>query len=214
MELSPIMALVAAIILSYLIGSIPVAYIFGRVLKGIDIREHGSGNMGATNAFRVLGKGPGTAVLILDIIKGIIPVTLLANAFGLEDALSLVIISVVAVSGHNWTIFLGFKGGKGMATSLGVLIGLAIQFQVLRIILLWVVMTWLALFLLFGYVSLASIAAAVVFPVLMVVRLEPLPLIIMSIVLCVFIVFRHRSNIKRLAQGQENRVSFPFRKRS
>ena len=195
-------------VLAYLIGSIPVAYIFGRVLKGIDIREHGSGNMGATNAFRVLGKGPGMVVLILDIIKGIIPVTLVSNAFGLGDALSLVIIAVAAVAGHNWTVFLGFKGGKGMATSLGVLIGLAIQFQGLRIILLWVTMTWLAIFLLSGFVSLASIAAAVVFPILMVVRLESLPLIIMSIVLCIFIVFRHRANIKRLARGQESRVSF------
>src|SRR5476651_1051008 len=155
------------VVIAYLIGSIPVAYIFGRALKNIDIREHGSGNMGATNAFRVLGKGPGTIVLILDIIKGIIPVTLLANAFGLGDALSLVIISVAAVAGHNWTIFLGFKGGKGMATSLGVLIGLAIQFQVLRIILLWVTITWLAFFLSLGFVSLASIVAAVVFPILM-----------------------------------------------
>jgi glycerol-3-phosphate acyltransferase PlsY len=200
-------------VLAYLIGSIPVAYIFGRVLKNLDIREHGSGNMGATNAFRVLGKGPGWIVLILDIIKGIIPVTLVANAFGMTDALSLVIIAVAAVAGHNWTIFLGFKGGKGMATSLGVLIGLAIQFQVLRIILLWVTGTWLVLFLSLGFVSLASIVAAVVFPILMVVYLEPLPLIILSIVLCIFIVFRHSSNIKRLAKGQENRVSFPFRKR-
>jgi len=201
--------LAISIILAYLIGSIPVAYIFGRMLKGIDIREHGSGNMGATNAFRVLGKGPGTAVLILDIIKGIIPVTFLANAFGLGDALSLVLISVAVVAGHNWTIFLGFKGGKGMATSLGVLIGLAIQFQGLRIILLLVTLTWLALFLLFGFVSLASIIAAVVFPVLMVSFFEPFPLIILSIVLCIFIVFRHSSNIKRLAKGQENRVVFP-----
>ncbi len=201
-------------LLAYLIGSIPVAYIFGRVLKGIDIREHGSGNMGATNAFRVLGKWPGTAVLVLDIIKGIIPVTILADVFGLGDALSLVIISVAAVAGHNWTVFLGFKGGKGMATSLGVLVGLAIQFQVLRVILALVIITWLALFFLFGFVSLASIVAAIVFPILMVVFLEPLPLILMSIVLCVFIVFRHRSNIERLVKGQENRVAFPFRKRS
>jgi glycerol-3-phosphate acyltransferase PlsY len=201
------------VILAYLIGSIPVAYIFGRVLKGIDIREHGSGNMGATNAFRVLGKGPGIAVLILDIIKGIIPVTILANAFGLNDAWSLVIIALAAVVGHNWTVFLGFKGGKGMATSLGVLIGLAVQFQVLRIILLWVVMTWCAFFFLFGFVSLASIIASVVFPILTVAFLEPLPLILMSIVLCVFIVFRHRSNIKRLAKGQENRVPIPSMKK-
>ncbi len=205
--------LAVSTILAYLIGSIPVAYIFGRLLKGIDIREHGSGNMGATNALRVLGRWPGLVVLILDIIKGIIPVTVLANVFGLGDPLSLVIIAIATVAGHNWTIFLGFKGGKGMATSLGVLIGLAIQFQVLSIILLWVVMTWLAFFLLFGFVSLASIIAAVVFPILMVAFFEPLPLIILSIVLCIFIVFRHRSNIKRLAKGQEPRVFLPFRKR-
>src|SRR5208283_2996866 len=91
-------------VLAYLIGSIPVAYIFGRVLKNIDIREHGSGNMGATNAFRVLGRGPGTVVLILDIIKGIVPVTIIANLFGLVDASSLVIIAVATVAGHNWTV--------------------------------------------------------------------------------------------------------------
>jgi len=209
-----LLLLAISILLAYLIGSIPVAYIFGRVLKQIDIREHGSGNMGATNAFRVLGKGPGTIVLILDVIKGVIPVTMIANAFGLGDALSLVLISMAAVSGHTWTVFLGFKGGKGVATSLGVLIGLAIQFQVLRIILLWVTGTWLVLFLSFGYVSLASIVASVVFPVLMVAYLEPLPLICMSIVMCVSIVFRHASNIRRLAKGQENRVHFSFRKRS
>ena len=200
-------------VLAYLIGSIPTAYIFGRALKNLDIREHGSGNMGATNAFRVLGRIPGSFVLILDIIKGIIPVTIVANIFGLQDALSLVIIAVATVAGHNWTVFLNFKGGKGMATSLGVLIGLAIQFQVLRIILLLVLVTWSSLFLLFGYVSLASIIAAIAFPILMVIFLEPFPLVILSIVLCVFIVFRHRSNIKRLAKGQENRVKLPFHKK-
>jgi len=200
-------------ILAYLIGSIPTAYIFGRVLKNIDIREHGSGNMGATNAFRVLGKVPGSIVLVLDIIKGIIPVTVLANAFGLGDALSLVIISVAAVAGHNWTVFLGFKGGKGMATSLGVLIGLAIQLPGLRIVLGLATLIWLVLFLAFGYVSLASISAVVALPVLMVIYDAPFPMKMMAIVLCIVIVFRHSSNIKRLAKGQENRVSFPFRKR-
>ncbi len=205
--------LAVSAVLAYLIGSIPVAYIFGRVLKNLDIREHGSGNMGATNAFRVLGKGPGTIVLILDIIKGIIPVTIVANAFGLGDALSLVIIAVAAVAGHNWTVFLGFKGGKGMATSLGVLIGLAIQLPGLRIVLGLATLIWLVLFLSLGYVSLASISAAVALPILMVAFEAPFPMKAMAIVLCVFIVFRHRSNIKRLVKGQENRVSFPFRKR-
>ena len=206
--------LVISALLAYLIGSIPVAYIFGRVLKGLDIREHGSGNMGATNAFRVLGKGPGTIVLILDIVKGVIPVTLLANAFGLTDPLSLVIIAVAVVAGHNWPVFLGFKGGKGMATSLGVLIGMAIQLPGLRIVLGLATLTWLVLFLIFGYVSLASIAAAVALPILMVLFEAPFPMKVMAIVLCVFIVFRHSANIRRLSKGQENRVSFPFRKRS
>jgi glycerol-3-phosphate acyltransferase PlsY len=149
----------------------------------------------------------------LDIIKGIIPVTLLANAFGLGDALSLVIIAIAAVSGHNWTVFLGFKGGKGMATSLGVLIGLAIQLPGLRIVLGLATLIWLVLFIALGYVSIASISAAVALPILMVVFEAPFPMKVMAIVLCVFIVFRHSSNIKRLVRGQENRVSFPFRKR-
>ena len=208
------MEIIGLILLSYLCGSIPFGFLIAKYYAKIDIRQHGSGNIGATNVMRNLGKKPAIFTLVADIIKGVIPVTFIANAFGLVDALSLVIIAVAAVAGHNWTIFLGFKGGKGMATSLGVLIGLAIQFQVLRIILLLVLVTWTVLFLLFGFVSLASICAAVLFPILMVVFLEPLPLIIMSIVLCVFIVFRHSSNIKRLAKGQENRVSFPFRKRS
>ena len=206
--------LAISVVLAYLIGSIPVAYIFGRLLKNLDIREHGSGNMGATNAFRVLGKGPGTIVLILDILKGIIPVTILANLFGLGDALSLVIISLAAVAGHNWTVFLNFKGGKGMATSLGVLIGLAIQLPGLRIVLGLSTLIWMVLFLSWGYVPLASISAAIALPVLMVIFNAPFVMTMMAIVLCVFIVFRHSSNIKRLARGQENRVNFPFRKRA
>ena len=109
-------------VLAYLIGSIPVAYIFGRVLKNLDIREHGSGNMGATNAFRVLGKGPGMLVLILDVIKGIIPVTVIANLFGLGDSLSLVIIAIASVAGHNWTVFLNFRGGKSYAVPLPIML--------------------------------------------------------------------------------------------
>jgi glycerol-3-phosphate acyltransferase PlsY len=205
--------LAISVLLAYVIGSIPIAYIFGRVLKKLDIREHGSGNMGATNAFRVLGRGPGTAVLVLDIIKGMIPVTVIANAFGLGDSLSLLLIGVAAVAGHNWTCFLGFKGGKGMATSLGVLIGLALQVPALRTVLAIVTLIWLVLFLASGYVSLASITAAIFLPVLMVVYDAPFPITLMAIILCVFIVFRHRSNIKRLCRGQENRVFLPSYKK-
>lgn len=200
--------LAISIVVTYLIGAIPTAYIFGRLLKGIDIRQHGSGNVGATNAFRVLGKVPGTMVLMIDILKGIVPVTLAASVFGFNSPLILVIIGVVAVAAHNWTVFLNFKGGKGIATSLGVLIGLTIQIPGLRPVLLTVVGVWLVIFLLFGYVSLASLFAAVALPICMVAVRAPFAIIVMSIVLCLFVVFRHRSNITRLLQGKENRINF------
>ncbi len=196
--------------LTYLIGAIPTAYIVGRLFKGIDIREHGSGNVGATNAFRVLGKWPGTVVLTIDILKGIIPTAVIANIFGLTTPLMLVIIGLVAVAAHNWTVFLNFKGGKGIATSLGVLIGLTIQIPGLRPVLLIVVAVWLVVFLLSGYVSLASLFATVALPISMVTVEAPFVLKIMSIILCIFIVFRHRSNITRLIQSKENRVRLPF----
>jgi len=192
--------------LAYLLGAIPTGYWCGKMLKGIDIREHGSKNMGATNVLRVLGKGPGSAVLAIDILKGVIPVTLFANVLGLNDPLVLVLTGVAAVAGHNWTVFLNFKGGKGVATSLGVLIGLAIQIPGIRPVLFLTIASWAAVFFLFGYVSLASIIASVVLPVLMVVYNAPFPIIAMSMLLCVFIVLRHRTNISRLIKGRENRI--------
>ena len=208
-----ILPLVLSVIIAYVIGAIPTAYIFGRLLKGIDIRQHGSGNVGATNAFRILGKGPGTVVLIIDIIKGVVPTTLVANTFGLTDPLMLVVLGLIAVAGHNWTVFLNFKGGKGIATTLGVLIGLTIQIPGIRPVLLGTLGVWLVLFLVFGYVSLASIVASVALPILMVAFNAPFVIKLMSIILCLFIVFRHRTNIHRLIKGQEHRVKFSFHKK-
>ena len=126
-------------VIAYLVGAIPTGYWCGRLVKGIDIREHGSKNMGATNVFRVLGKGPGIIVLIIDICKGIIPIMVIANGFGFKDPLLLVLAGVIAVAGHNWTVFLGFKGGKGVATTLGVLFGLTMQVPGIRPVLFLVV---------------------------------------------------------------------------
>ena len=204
--------LVLSIVSAYLIGAIPTAYMFGRALKGLDIREHGSKNMGATNAFRVLGKGPGIAVLLIDVLKGVVPTVWVARAFGLDDPLALVLIGLAAVAGHNWTIFLGFKGGKGVATSLGMLIGLAVQMAGMRIVLGLTLAVWLLLFLTFGYVSLASICASIVFPVLTTAFNAPFPIKATAIFLCIFIVLRHKANISRLMQGKENRVKLPFHK--
>ncbi len=197
------------IILSYLIGSIPTAYIFGRVIKNIDIREHGSGNVGATNAFRVLGKGPGTAVLIIDIIKGIVPIVVVAG-FLAPYSLGRIAAAVGVVCGHNWTCFLNFKGGKGIATTLGVLIGLTVAIPEARFAVLLCVLTWVACFLISGIVSVSSIIAAVALPILMVFFCVPTSLILLSIVFCIFVVFRHRPNIQRFLKGQENRVRMPW----
>ncbi|OGX24904.1 MAG: acyl-phosphate glycerol 3-phosphate acyltransferase [Omnitrophica WOR_2 bacterium RIFCSPHIGHO2_01_FULL_48_9] len=204
---------IIAVVFSYFLGAIPTAYIFGRLLKGIDIRQHGSGNVGATNALRVLGKGPGAAVLLLDIFKGTLATTLVPDVLGLNQIWQYVVLALTAVGGHNWTVFLNFKGGKGIATSLGVLIGLAIQIASIRIVLLATVGSWAVVFLLSGYVSLASIVAAVVLPLVMVFTLQPLALTILGVIICLSVVLRHRNNIKRLLKGEESRVFFPFQKR-
>ena len=204
------MKFVLALWISYFLGAIPTAYIAGRVLKDIDIRKHGSGNVGATNVFRVLGKGPGIVVLVLDILKGVAAVTLVVDMFGLNQVGRRVLLALAAVIGHNWTVFLDFKGGKGIATSLGALIGLAIKIAVIRPVLLFTLLAWLACFLLTGFVSLASIIAAVFLPMIMVVTNQAFPLVVLGVVFCVFVVVRHRPNIKRLWAGEESRVPLPF----
>jgi glycerol-3-phosphate acyltransferase PlsY len=199
------------IIISYLIGAIPTAYIFGRVLKGIDIRKHGSGNVGATNALRVLGKKAGITVLILDVLKGIFAI-LLAEAFvarvSLDPLLLRLLFGLSCISGHNWTIFLRFKGGKGMATTLGVLIGLAVKTPGLGLILIMLILSWLLIFLLFRIVSLASVCAAIALPVYMLVFRQPPAIIITAFVLSGFVILRHKPNLIRLLQGKETRLKF------
>jgi acyl phosphate:glycerol-3-phosphate acyltransferase len=209
----PALKFAFSILVSYLIGSIPTAYIFGRLVKGIDIRQHGSGNVGATNAFRILGKGPGTTVLLIDILKGAVVTSLVADLFGMTDPLARVFLGLVVVCGHNWTVFLNFKGGKGIATSLGVLIGLTIAIASIRPVVLYTLLSWIVCFIISGYVSLASIIASVVLPVLALVFPQPFAVVSLAIILCVFVVFRHRPNINRLLEGKESKVHFPWHPR-
>ncbi len=209
----PVLNVVGAVIVSYLIGAIPTAYIFGRALKGIDIRQHGSGNVGATNAFRILGKGPGTAVLLLDVLKGAVVTSLVADLFGQTDPLMRVILGIIVVCGHNWTVFLNFKGGKGIATSLGVLIGLTIAIASIRPVVLYTFLSWIVTFLVSGYVSLAWIITAIILPVLALIFPQPFAVIMLSVILCVFVVLRHRPNITRLLERKEGRVRFPWHSR-
>ncbi len=200
------------LVLSYLLGSIPTAYLFGKALKGIDIRQHGSGNVGATNAFRILGKGPGTVVLLLDILKGALAITVVGNFFHFDKVYLRLLLGVMVVIGHNWTVFLQFKGGKGIATSLGVLIGLAIQFESLRIVLAVTLVAWIIPFLITGYVSLSSMIAGLVLPLSMFFTKQTPEILALGVVFCAFVLVRHIPNMKRLLAGQEKQVNFPFKR--
>lgn len=207
------MEIALLIILSFLIGSIPTGFWLGKILKGIDIRKYGSGNVGATNVFRVLGKLWGIIVLLIDIFKGIFPVVFLPSlvnqAFVTGEILR-ICLGISAIAGHNWSIFLGFKGGKGVATSLGVLIGLAVALSQLRLVLLLSMVVWVFVFLISGFVSLASIICAVFLPVLVIFFTKSKVLIIFSLCVAFFGLLRHKSNIYRLLEKKENRVKFPW----
>ena len=202
-----------ALIISYLVGSIPTAYIFGRILKGIDIRKIGSGNIGATNAMRALGRGAGITVLLLDILKGFVVVVFLGDYFSGRPILWQVqnlriIMGLCCICGHNWTIFLRFKGGKGIATTLGVLLGLALKLPGLGMIIGILVLTWFVVFMIWRIVSLASIVAAIALPISILFFKQPVILAFVSIILCVFVLIRHKANLLRIVQGKEPRLYF------
>ena len=205
--------IISGIIISYLVGSIPTAYIFGRLLKGIDIRKFGSGNVGATNALRVLGRGPGISVLALDILKGFIVVTLLADILssavtGASVETLRIIFGLSCICGHNWTVFLRFKGGKGIATTFGVLLGLAIKIGGLKVILALSVITWLIIFFMSRIVSLSSVITGIALFVYMFAFKQSNTLKFLSIILAIFIIIRHKSNLIRIFQGKEPRLTF------
>ena len=200
------MRIVTGLVLSYLVGSFPTAYVMGRMLKGIDIRQHGSGNVGATNALRALGKGPGLAVLLIDILKGALAVVALGSFLSLDGIVECVLLGIAVVCGHNWTVFLRFKGGKGIATSLGVLIGLAIKFSVLRPVLLMTLLVWAVTFALSRTVSLSSLTAALALPCLMMLTGQVIEIVALGWIFCVFVFLRHWPNIKRLVRGEERKI--------
>lgn len=205
--------IILATAISYLLGSIPNAYIFGRVFGGIDIRKAGSGNVGATNALRILGKRAGITVLLLDILKGFLAVILLGSIFSsritvISQESLRIILGVACIIGHNWPLFLGFKGGKGIATSLGVMLALAIGISGLRAVLLALFLTWLGIFLMAKIVSLASVITAVALPLYLLLFKLPLSLILLGIVLSILVLWRHKANLMRLLQGKEPRLQF------
>ncbi|MDQ0058208.1 glycerol-3-phosphate 1-O-acyltransferase PlsY [Paenibacillus harenae] len=190
---------VIAVVLSYLLGSVSFSIVIAKWVKGIDIRQHGSGNAGATNTLRVLGKGPGILVFLLDIAKGVAAVWI-GHALGGDNDWIPVLSGLAAIIGHNWPIWFKFKGGKGIATTVGVIATLAFVPALCAgiIAILSIVVT--------RYVSLGSLLFAGITPLLIASFYYSLPLFTASIVLCVFAFVRHRTNIVKLFQGTENKL--------
>ena len=185
---------------SYLLGSIPTGFLWGKA-RGIDIRTVGSGNIGATNVMRALGKGSGIAVLLIDAMKGFIPVFFAPRVFPDADRNALQIVCCVfVIAGHNWTCWLKFKGGKGIATSAGALLAF------LPYPLLCALGVWLLVFAIGRYVSLASISAAIALPVATWFIERNTTLFGFTAILAAIAIYRHRPNIQRLLAGTENRV--------
>jgi glycerol-3-phosphate acyltransferase PlsY len=191
-----------ALVLSYLSGSIPFAAIAGK-LRGVDLRKQGSGNLGATNVFRVLGWKIGITVFLLDALKGALPVLLLAPRIvsPRDPVVWAIACGIAAIAGHVRPIFLGLrKGGKGVATAAGVFFALApIPMAVTFVVFVGVVLGT-------GYVSLGSLISAVVLPTLLLVTLGPrAPLFFVSALIALFVFWTHRTNIARLRRGEEHR---------
>ena len=230
------LTLVAIIAVSYIIGSIPTSIMAGKMIKGIDIRQFGSGNAGGTNAFRVLGWKTGLAVTLIDIFKGVVAAVSVVAFFrhhpidvfpDMNEVALRLVAGMSAVIGHVFTVFAGFKGGKGVSTAAGMLIGIA------PVSMLMVIGVFLLTIYLSRYVSVASMLAAVAFPLIIAIRKyifelctgldyyirlfgEQLSfhdsldyhLLIFGLIVALGILYTHRANIRRLLSGTENRVTF------
>jgi glycerol-3-phosphate acyltransferase PlsY len=213
--------MIIVVLLSYILGSIPTSIILSKWRHGFDIRSKGSGNAGGTNVFRVLGWKSGLFVVIIDALKGVVATILVARLFWdptlpfynrtpFDDFTVIQIIcGGAAIIGHVWTVFAGFKGGKGIATGAGLLIGIApTEFIVSTIV-------FVVFFLAFRYVSLGSIMAAAAFPLSLIIRYNILSdeihsyktLVFFSVGIALFLIYAHRANIKRLIEGTERKIT-------
>ncbi|MGG1876921.1 glycerol-3-phosphate 1-O-acyltransferase PlsY [Paenibacillus campinasensis] len=188
-----------AIIISYLLGSVSFSVLLAKLLKGIDIRQHGSGNAGATNTLRVLGKGPAILVLVLDVLKGVAAVWL-GRWLGTEQEWLPGLCGLAAIMGHNWPLYFRFRGGKGIATAIGVLASLcflpALYAGIIAI--LSIVFT--------KYVSLGSLIFVVLTPIFLMIGGYPWPIFWTSLLICIFAIWRHRTNISKIIKGNENKL--------
>lgn len=192
------MKAIALILFGYLMGSIPFGLLIVKATKGVDVRQFGSGNIGTANVYRVAGITSGVVALLSDALKGFIPVYL-ATRLGVGSYV-VVLTALAAIGGHNWSVFLKWQGGKGVATSLGVLFALSPVVAGLSF-LVWAILVGLT-----RYSSVGSIGGAIVAPLLMIWRGDPVPYVVFGFIAAVFIVMRHRANIYRLLRGEELRI--------
>ena len=185
---------------AYLVGATPTSYLVGRS-RGLDLRQHGSGNLGATNAFRVLGAKAAAPIFVIDIAKGWFPVAFFPRWDGRPEWEWALAYGFAAIVGHIYSVYVGFRGGKGVATGAGVFLALAPAAVLVGLI------TWSLIVYLTGYVSLASITAALLLPALVLALQGVSTVFWLALALGLFVVFAHRANIRRLLRGEEHRFS-------
>ena len=189
----------AVVVLSYLIGAVPTGLIIVRLLTGEDIRRHGSGNIGTVNVMRVAGPATAAVVLAVDILKGLVPVVLAARMGA--SAWTVVLGGLAAIAGHNWSVFLKFQGGKGIATSFGVLLGLSWPAAAVAAV------VWITAVALSKYSSLGSLLAVVSVPITLWRLHQPDEYVSFGVIAALFAIYRHRTNIQRLVAGTELRIT-------
>jgi glycerol-3-phosphate acyltransferase PlsY len=201
MNLLDVILFIPMLVAAYLLGAIPFGLVIGKLFFDVDIRERGSGNVGTTNAFRVLGKKAGIAVLACDMLKGYVPALIASLLFG---PWATIFIASAPVAGHMYSIFLRGSGGKGIATGSAVALALVPAIYVIAL------GTWIAVLLLGRMVSLASLSAALMLAVLVVLTDQPLPYVIAALLVLVLVTIAHRGNIGRIFRHREPQVTFPW----
>lgn len=193
------MIIILFIVLSYIIGSIPFGYIVGKCFKGIDIRKHGSGNIGVANILRVLGIKYALLVLIGDCLKGIAPLAL-TSLLKIESIRIYLIIGIAAIIGHNWSVFLNFKGGKGVATTYGVVLFFYPYIAIISAVI------WLIIVIFTRFAALGSLLSILIMLFLSFLFTTPVEFKIFIIIILIFAIIRHYSNIKRLIKREEHKI--------
>lgn len=194
------MQVIIAILISYLIGSIPSGFLLTKYVMKKDVRQYGSGNIGATNVARVMGLKAGILVAVFDMLKGYLGVMVGQAILGGNLSTAILFVAIAAIAGHDWSIFLGFSGGKGVATTFGVIL------RLYPLAFLFYALIWLGLVLKTRYVSLGSIIGSISLPLTLYFTAYDSKHVIFAALLSLFVMYTHRANIKRLLNGEENRM--------